>query len=61
MPADKSKSKSKSNGEGSWTELSFEVRHLSSPEFELRKVKAQAVVLARMGDKALRTYLNRPR
>ena len=33
-------------GKGNWTELSFEVRHLSSPEFELRKIKAQAVVLA---------------
>ena len=42
MPADKGKSKSKSN----WTELSFEVRHLSSPELELRKVKAQTVILA---------------
>ena len=42
MPADKGKGKSKSN----WTELSFEVRHLSSPELELRKVKAQTVILA---------------
>ena len=33
-------------GQGSWTELSFEVRQLSSPKLELRKVKAQAVLLA---------------
>ena len=33
-------------GKGNWTELSFEVRHLSSSELELSKVKAQAVVLA---------------
>jgi uncharacterized flavoprotein (TIGR03862 family) len=33
-------------GKDNWTELSFEVRHLSSPELELRKVKAQALVLA---------------
>ena len=38
MPADK--------GKGNWTELSFEVRHLSSPELELRKVKAKTVILA---------------
>lgn len=38
IPADKVK--------GKCTELSFEVRHLSSPELELRKVNAQAVVLA---------------
>ena len=38
MPADKA------NGKG--TELSFEVRQLSSPKLELRKVKAQAVLLA---------------
>ena len=31
---------------GKCTELSFEVRHLSSPGLELRKVNAQAVVLA---------------
>jgi uncharacterized flavoprotein (TIGR03862 family) len=40
IPADKVKVK------GKCTELSFEVRHLSSPELELRKVNAQAVVLA---------------
>jgi len=40
VPADKSKVK------GNWAELSFEVRHLSSPKLELRKVKARAVVLA---------------
>ena len=33
-------------GKDNWTELSFEVRHLSSPELEMRKVKAQALVLA---------------
>jgi predicted flavoprotein YhiN len=38
MPADQVK--------GHWTELSFEVRHLSGPELELRQVKARAVVLA---------------
>ncbi len=38
IPADTAK--------GKCTELSFEVRHLSSPELELRKVNAQAVVLA---------------
>ena len=33
-------------GKDNWTELSFEVRHLSSPELDMRKVKAQALVLA---------------
>ena len=37
---------SANKGKDSWTELSFEVRLLSSPELELRKVKAQALVLA---------------